>query len=355
MNVTTLLDQYDVDRAHARHVADLALKLFDESRPLHAMSKRARRLLEVGALLHNVGMHVDEEQHHIAGRDIVLDEPLADLDEDERAVVACLVMFHRKKVRAHLEPAFLRLGRKDRQMVLRLAAILRIADGLDYSETQTSRINALRITDEQTILHLDVPHMADDLKRANRKADLWRKVLNPSLELIADTPTPDAVAAMAFENGTVAFIAPHTIRLDDVEASTDRATLEEVDTPAAPDLAPVEPAGKPAIRPTFTAQDRLADLGRRLLRTYFQQLLIEEKGVQAGDTPEPVHKMRVATVGCGPSCKLSAPLHQSAPCATSAKNCACWRRHWPRCATPMYCWGACSAIRRGNPKMLPST
>ncbi len=271
MDLDELLCRYDVDRAHARHVADLALELFDRTQPLHQLPPRARRLLEAGALLHNVGLHINKPLHHIVGRDIVLDEPLAGFSEADRAVLACLVMFHRKKVRPDLEPAFLRLGRRNRDMVLRLAALLRIADGLDYSETQSTRISDLEVHPEvaATTVHLEGPYAQDDAPRALKKADLWREVLRGDVELLAlegNGPPPHPMAA--------------------------------VPTLAAEPLATEHALARPdtgSSRVQFFATDPLAEIGRRLLRTYYQVLLCEEAGVCSEDSVEPVHKMRVAT------------------------------------------------------------
>ena len=45
----------DPDPPHHRHVAVLALALFDQLRDLHGLEERCRPLLEAAALLHDVG------------------------------------------------------------------------------------------------------------------------------------------------------------------------------------------------------------------------------------------------------------------------------------------------------------
>lgn len=278
MTVDVLLTRYGVDTSHARHVADLALTLFDGSKQVHGLSKRARHLLEVGALLHTVGMTIDESDHHIIGRDIVLDTAVAELDEDERAVVACLVAFHRKKVYAEHEPAFLRLRKKDRAMVLRLAALLRIADGLDYSRTQTTRIQSCKVKNGNLHLILQGIHSAEDATRALKKSDLWAKVLESQFNITPEAlPTDDQQPAPAPESSPE---QPEAFVNGDHHAAEPVPEEEQPERPG------------PALRPS---DDILSELGRRLLRSNFQRLLSQERGAREDKDIEYVHQMRVAT------------------------------------------------------------
>ncbi len=266
MRTETLLTAYHVDRGHARYVADLALALFDHTGALHGMSKSARSMLETGALLHNVGMTVDEAQHHIVGRDIVLRDDLDTFDDDTRAIIACIVAFHRKKVRPNLEPTYLRLSKKRQDVALRLAAILRVADGLDYSQSQMTRLLGCTSDGARFVLHLAGPHAASDGARALAKADLWQKTLGGQLEVVVEEepPVADAGAARA----------------------------EPPATPEGPeaDAGPVESSALP---PALGAG--LAEAGRVILRRHFRRLLVEERAVRADSDIEAVHGLRVAT------------------------------------------------------------
>ncbi len=274
LTTESLLTTYAVDMAHARHVADLALTLFDSTASIHRLPPGARRLLEIGALLHNVGMHIDPPHHHIVGRDIVLNAALSDLDSTERAIVACLVAFHRKKVHASVEPAYLSLSKKQQQLTLRLAALLRVADGLDYNGSQTTQISALLGDNNSLTLHLAGPYAASDGARAVAKADLWQKVFGTSLLCAANgTSQPSPADAVAQESA-----AP-----EDDAASGDQPAA----TPTATPLAAA------AIR--RMADTPLAEMARMLLRRYFRRLRAEERDVRADKSIEAIHQMRVAS------------------------------------------------------------
>lgn len=193
--VASLCERYQVDMAHARHVADCALALYDGAAAFHALPPRARELIETGALLHNVALEVDEPNHHIAGRDIVLASSLDGVAPEERAILALIVVFHRKAVAPDQEPIFAALTAEQQKTALLLSAIVRVADGLDYSQTASTRIKditpetwrAERFVDDQSItvpmsgLHVRVrgPFSHEDTARAMKKADLWMQLLPP--------------------------------------------------------------------------------------------------------------------------------------------------------------------------------
>jgi len=59
-----LAEKYSADMAHAETVAALSLQLFDELQSIHDLSGRDRLLLEVAAILHDVGLFISSRAHH---------------------------------------------------------------------------------------------------------------------------------------------------------------------------------------------------------------------------------------------------------------------------------------------------
>ena len=190
-----LLAAARVDLAHAQHVARLALALFDATRSLHRLPPAQRDLLEAAAKLHNVGVEVDEPNHHTAGRDLLRGLNLVGYTDPQQRMLACLVRFHRKKVRPEEEPLFAALPSARQQQTLKLAALLRVADGLDYSQTQSTRLEGVLIAPEAVTLRLSGPESEGDAARARRKADLWREIFHVPME--AATPPPERLRQLA--------------------------------------------------------------------------------------------------------------------------------------------------------------
>lgn len=281
----TIFEQYDVDTAHTRYVAGLAHLLFDKVRRAYGLPQKIRDLLESGALLHDVGVAVDAPQHHIAGRNIVLNTRLdaMDLDADKRAIVACMVAFHRKKVRPETEPAYVRLNKKDQQTALSLAALLRVADGLDYSHTQTTRISACEVRGDTVVLRVSGPHAEEDAAQAAKKADLWRSVFESKLSIVTRGPQTNDPPDTSDTSGTSD--APAPSRQQNGNGNGAGAPLIAVDIP-------LEQWGAVGRQ---LPDNTLTEVGRRLLRSYFQKLLSWERDVRKDKDIEAVHDMRVAT------------------------------------------------------------
>jgi CHAD domain-containing protein len=187
-----LLDAARVDMAHARHVADLAVQLFDLTTAVHGLPPQTRALLEAAAFLHNVGVEVDEPNHHTAGRELLRHMNLVNYSAAEQTMLACAVRFHRKKVTPEKEPLMSDLPNGRQAQTLKLSALLRIADGLDYSQSQTTHIVHLHVGPDTVTLHLAGPHADGDGERALEKADLWNRLFEPKFSIA--TPPPDLSA-----------------------------------------------------------------------------------------------------------------------------------------------------------------
>lgn len=192
--VDEVLAAASVDFAHARQVADHALALFDATRSLHGLNSRLRALTETAALLHNVGVEVDEPNHHTAGRDLLQAMRLIHHTEAEQVMLACSIRFHRKRVRPEKEPLFTALPPRQQRQTLAISALVRIADGLDYSQSQTTRLEAVEISGQTIALRVSGPYAELDGERAVKKSDLWTAAFGQTWSLTR--PPPD-VAALA--------------------------------------------------------------------------------------------------------------------------------------------------------------
>ncbi len=197
-SVDSLCSQYGVDLAHARQVAGFTRQLLEAARPIARVSTRLLALAETAALLHNIGMTIDAARHHTVGRDIVAAADLDGCDAAERAMIACAVRFHRKAVDADAESLTQALSDDQRREVMLMTAALRVADGLDYEGTQTTRLAEIEIGPEASLLRIRGPFSHEDGARALAKADVWNSLL-PPLRVEARMTRPGAGGDMPLE------------------------------------------------------------------------------------------------------------------------------------------------------------
>ena len=116
---------------HSRQVARLAAELFDSTAPLHHLGAEDRELLELAALLHDIGEHVSRDGHARHTAYLIENGELRGFSPIEVQMLACLGRYHVRGRPRESFQAWETLERRDRDRVLKLLALLRIADGLD--------------------------------------------------------------------------------------------------------------------------------------------------------------------------------------------------------------------------------
>jgi exopolyphosphatase / guanosine-5'-triphosphate,3'-diphosphate pyrophosphatase len=123
---------YEADRAHADHVTDLALAIFDGTAQLglHGGDRGEREILWAASMLHDIGVAIDYSAHQRHSEYLVLNSGLPGFDHREVALIATLVRGHRKGIPS-LEPMASLLRDDDDKAFLRCAACLRLAEQLD--------------------------------------------------------------------------------------------------------------------------------------------------------------------------------------------------------------------------------
>ena len=121
---------------HAQQVARLALSIFDQTRSVHGLSDREREWLEYGALLHDIGVHISYEKHHRHSYYLIKNGDLRGFDPVEIEIIALLARYHRQGKPKKSHDGYGELPGKMRRTVRTLAAIVRLAEGLDRSHAQ---------------------------------------------------------------------------------------------------------------------------------------------------------------------------------------------------------------------------
>ena len=173
----------EYDLRHAEHVREICLMLFDHLQPLHHLPPQARVQLEAGALLHDIGHRVSHRGHHKHGEYLALNGDIPALDGRDRNIVAAVVRYHnRKSTPDNDHPAYSALNNTDKRIVRRLAAILRIAEGLDHSHRQ--RIQNLKSSFQRGAVTLQLRvrgDAAEDIRDAERSSDLFEKEFHTHL------------------------------------------------------------------------------------------------------------------------------------------------------------------------------
>ena len=180
--VHLLMQEYPEGQDHSRHVTSLALMLFDQLQSLHTLNAHDRLLLESAGLLHDIGWMFGQPGHNRRGAEMVFSDEQLPFDPAERGVIGLAVLSHRGRVRLAAHPYFLLLSPGFQEKTRMLAALLRVADGLDYPHNGTIREVECSITPEAvTCTVTGIGDVSAEKERARLKADLFGQVFDRPL------------------------------------------------------------------------------------------------------------------------------------------------------------------------------
>jgi exopolyphosphatase/guanosine-5'-triphosphate,3'-diphosphate pyrophosphatase len=184
-SVMNLAAQYRSDGEHTRHVALLALGMFDELAELglHAGDAQERELLWAASMLHDIGMSIDYDDHHKHSRYLILNGGLPGYSPVETAIIAQAARYHRKgmPVPGPLAPLF---NEGDAERLDRCAVLLRLAEDLERSRDQLVRRTTMALANGEVELRLisdgepAVPRWA-----AGRETELFARAFHRGLSV----------------------------------------------------------------------------------------------------------------------------------------------------------------------------
>jgi exopolyphosphatase / guanosine-5'-triphosphate,3'-diphosphate pyrophosphatase len=176
--------KYRFDEEHSLHVTKLALRLFDQLKTEHGMNRHARLLLEVAGILHDIGMFIRGSSHHKHSQYLVANSEIFGLHREDLDIVSNVVRYHRNRPPSASHVSFIALQREDRMLVLKLSAILRVADALDRPHTQ--RIPDLEVERQDEIVFLRSTVKKDfsaEQLALKEKADMFQDIFGYTVDL----------------------------------------------------------------------------------------------------------------------------------------------------------------------------
>lgn len=150
---------------HANYVSNLSLKLYSELNKIFPENQflkfdNAQTLISYSALLHDVGNFFGglnaKKPHNKTGAKLVLENKIDNLKEDEVKIIAASIRYHRgSKPKDGKHKLYSSLKQEDKNTVLLIASIIRIADSLDRFHMQTAQNIVLTYDFDNRILTLN--------------------------------------------------------------------------------------------------------------------------------------------------------------------------------------------------------
>lgn len=183
-NIKNLTHLYHYEEQHAQKVQELSLSLFDQLRPLHNYGAWERELLAHAALLHDIGVTVGYYDHHKHSSYLVLNSVLRGFNHREIVLLAFLSRLHRKGTPSTSDYQAI-LAVDDTERVLRLGAILRIAEYLERSKSQV--IENVHVDIDNNNITINVESQGDatvEIWDANRRSTLLANTFKCNVKIV---------------------------------------------------------------------------------------------------------------------------------------------------------------------------
>jgi exopolyphosphatase/guanosine-5'-triphosphate,3'-diphosphate pyrophosphatase len=176
--------KYQFNEKHARLASKLAARLFEQTKPLHNLNDENLLLLEIGALLHDIGHFINSADHEKHGAYLLSANPLIGLSQREQNIVANLVRYHRRQSPSTNDENFKSLPQKDRLIVTKLSVLLRLADSLDISHMEN--VNDVTLKESGSVWKMKVSGKKDQMLMKwafDKRKSQFSEVFGVSLEM----------------------------------------------------------------------------------------------------------------------------------------------------------------------------
>jgi len=196
-----LMTELEIRPIHVRHVARLALQLFDGLAGLHGLGARERLLLEAASHLHDIGHRSENPAlgHHHESARMIRQHGWQNFTPPEVELIAQIARYHRKSMPEMEHEEFRKLRDWDRRLVQRLAALLRLADSLDKTHAQIIQSVGIDLPVNRIIFRIEASGpVVHEVRAAIRKGDLAMAVFQRDLFFmvgneIVNPPEPSPV------------------------------------------------------------------------------------------------------------------------------------------------------------------
>jgi exopolyphosphatase/guanosine-5'-triphosphate,3'-diphosphate pyrophosphatase len=175
--------------------------LFDALAPRLQLDVGDRQLLSDAALLHDVGYHINYENHHKHSFHLISHAELLGMTPAEQIVVAHVARYHRGTAPKMKHRGFAQLDRASRDRVVKLAALLRFADGMDRGHVAAVGTLRLKLANDALRVTVVEAEGATTVRLecwgASRKRHLLEELLGRPIIVLA----PDGTEISADDDG----------------------------------------------------------------------------------------------------------------------------------------------------------
>lgn len=188
-SILRLAERCSVDLAHGEHVARLGIQLLRVIAQHYEVDISLERLVRAAGLLTRAGNAISYSRYHLHSYYIIRHADLVGFTDEEVEVIALAARYHRKGTPKASHAEFSKLSPDRQHDVELIAAILRVATGLDRSHDQSiSEVTSAALVNGVLSIGVEVAdgntELVDlNISTAQSRVEMLEKYLGDSIEL----------------------------------------------------------------------------------------------------------------------------------------------------------------------------
>ncbi|HOF11869.1 MAG TPA: HD domain-containing protein [Treponemataceae bacterium] len=182
--VYNLGKKYNIDMEHAEYVKKTSLFLFDSMKDELGLEAEERLLLEIAALLHDIGAFIRPQNHNEHSEYIILQSDIFGLNKQKHTMIASATRYHRGPEPQLSDSRYASLTREERVSVLKIASILRIAEALDRSHRQRLKNLEIEFKNDSFFITTEGLESLLEKRALKEKANLFETVFGYRILLL---------------------------------------------------------------------------------------------------------------------------------------------------------------------------
>ncbi len=174
----SIAKRYDSYQPHLKALFKLSDEIFDAMKKYHGLSSREKVLMECIAILHDCGKYISLSEASNCSYTIIMSSEILGLTHKEREIVATTVEFNRKPVEPYdnLSDKF---TEKEYITILKLLAILKVANALDRSHKQKIKNVSIRVKDRELLITIEAnSSLALEKGLFKKNADFFEEIFS---------------------------------------------------------------------------------------------------------------------------------------------------------------------------------
>lgn len=147
-----IAERFNTDIDHINRVSETALKIFDRMKKVHGMKNREKLLLQLAAILQDVGKFVNNKGHNVLSYHMIKGMDIIGITENDLAIVSAIVLFHNTMDPNTEHEEYANLDPNSRMIAAKLCAILRLANAVHYAHNAKFNDVSVRLSGKELII-----------------------------------------------------------------------------------------------------------------------------------------------------------------------------------------------------------